>query len=247
MIKFSEMPYQRPDVEGMKETLKNAAEKAAQAKTYQEVRDAYFEVQEKSIQASTLYSIAHVRNTMDTTDEYYDGELKWLREQLAMLTPLEVAWQKALTTSPFRKDFEAEFGKQLFRMLDADLLTEDERIIPEMIREGELCQEYSKTAAQAKTDFRGEECNFYGLLKHMESTDRQERKDAFEAWAKPIDARGEAPTSTKPTKSLRLMLPGSRVASTRFTMYSRTRSSTYTCFTSWRAARISSFVATACG
>ena len=97
MIKFSEMPYQRPDVEGMKETLKNAAEKAVQAKTYQEVRDAYFEVQEKSIQASTLYSIAHVRNTMDTTDEYYDGELKWLREQLAMLTPLEVAWQKALT------------------------------------------------------------------------------------------------------------------------------------------------------
>ena len=184
MIKFSEMPYQRPDVEGMKETLKNAAEKAVQAKTYQEVRDAYFEVQEKSIQASTLYSIAHVRNTMDTTDEYYDGELKWLREQLAMLTPLEVAWQKALTTSLFRKDFEAEFGKQLFRMLDADLLTEDERIIPEMIREGELCQEYSKTAAQAKTDFRGEECNFYGLLKHMESTDRQERKEAFEAWAK---------------------------------------------------------------
>ena len=40
MIKFSEMPYQRPDVEGMKETLKNATEKAAQAKTYQEVRDA---------------------------------------------------------------------------------------------------------------------------------------------------------------------------------------------------------------
>ncbi len=67
--------------------------------------------------------------------------------------------------------------------MDAELLTEDERIVPEMIREGELRQEYSKTAAQASTEFRGEKCNFYGLLKHMESTDRQERKEAYEAWA----------------------------------------------------------------
>ena len=43
--------------------------------------------------------------------------------------------------------------------------------------------EYSKAAASCKVDFRGETCNFYGLLKHMESTDREERKEAFEKWA----------------------------------------------------------------
>ena len=43
---------------------------------------------------------------------------------------------------------------------------------------------YKKTTAACKTTFRGKEVNFYGLLKHMESPDREERKEAFLAWAK---------------------------------------------------------------
>ena len=69
------------------------------------------------------------------------------------------------------------------KQVDASLKTMDERIVRDRIREGELCQEYQKDSAMAATDFRGEKCNFYGLLKHMESTDRQERKEAFHAWA----------------------------------------------------------------
>ena len=183
MVKFSEMPYERPDVEGLKAALEQAAKQVREAKTYQEVRKAFFDVQERQNTAFTLYSIAHVRNTIDTTDAYYDEEIRWLQEQMARMTPVNIAWEKALTESPFRKEFEAEFGKQLFRLLDAELLTANEKIVPEMIREGEICQQYRKTAAQAETDFRGEKCNFYGLLKHMESTDREERRDAFLAWA----------------------------------------------------------------
>lgn len=59
----------------------------------------------------------------------------------------------------------------------------DERIIEEQIQESRLCQKYSKTTASCETMFRGKQCNFYGLLKAMQSTDRMERKEAFEAWA----------------------------------------------------------------
>ncbi|MDO5434933.1 MAG: M3 family oligoendopeptidase [Clostridia bacterium] len=183
MIRFSEMPYERPDMEKLRSALESAVKQLTNAKDYPEARGIFFDVQERKNEVSTLFSIAHVRNTMDMTDAYYDGEIRWLREQMARMTPLNIAWEKALTESPFRGDFETEFGKQLFRLLDAELLTEDERIIPEIIREGELTQQYSKTAAQASVDFRGGQCNFYGLLKHMESTDREERKEAFRAWA----------------------------------------------------------------
>ena len=57
-------------------------------------------------------------------------------------------------------------------------------IIPEMIEENNLSTEYSKTAAACSVEFMGETCNFYGLLRHMQSTDREERKNAFLAWAK---------------------------------------------------------------
>ena len=107
MIKFSEMPYQRPDFEETKKFIEEATAKAAGAKSYQEVRDAFFAVQEKSDKATTEMAIANVRSTMDTTDEYYDKEVNWLNEQVAMLTEPATAWNKTLAASPFRKDIEA--------------------------------------------------------------------------------------------------------------------------------------------
>ncbi|MBQ2503377.1 MAG: hypothetical protein II528_03560, partial [Lachnospiraceae bacterium] len=82
-----------------------------------------------------------------------------VREQMAKMIPLENAWTKALTSSPFRGDFEAEYGKQLFRLMDADLLTEDEKIVQETIEVGNICQQYRKTTALASTEFRGEKSN----------------------------------------------------------------------------------------
>ena len=183
MIKFSEMQYERPDIEALKTAIEDATRRVEQAKSYEDVKKAYFDLQDKRTHTFNLYTIAHVRNTINTADAFYDGEMRWLREQMAKMIPLENAWTKALTSSPFRGDFEAEYGKQLFRLMDADLLTEDEKIVQETIEVGNICQQYRKTTALASTEFRGEKSNFYGLLKHMQSTDRQERKDAFEAWA----------------------------------------------------------------
>ncbi len=183
MEKFSKLEYHRPDVEGLKKAIEEATAKIQNAKSYQDVRDAYYALQEREKVEESMYTLAHVRNTINMNDEFYDSEIKWIREAFAQTIPQYNAYEKALTKSQFRPEFEAEFGTQLLRKLDASLMTSDEKIIPETIRTQQLCQEYSKTAAGAVTDFRGEECNFYGLLKHMQSTDRTERKEAFLAWA----------------------------------------------------------------
>ena len=184
MVRFSEIKYERPDIEALKNLITEATEKVKGAKSVTEIRDAYFAVQELENATDSMYTVAHIRNTINTADPFYDGEMKWLREETAKTIPQYNAWQKALAESPFRKELEKEFGAQFFRLIDAELMTSDERIIEETIREGELRQAYQKTTAAASTEFRGEQCNFYGLLKHMQSTDRAERKEAFEAWAK---------------------------------------------------------------
>ncbi|MBR6378233.1 MAG: M2 family metallopeptidase, partial [Oscillospiraceae bacterium] len=183
MLKFQDMPYTRPDMEALTAAYAEPTQRLQNAESYAQAREAYFALQEKESQMGTLFSICSVRNTIDTTDPYYDGEIKWLREKSAALIPLRKAYREALASSPWRPDFEAEFGAQLFRMVDASLKTSDERLIPSVIREGELKQAYQKDSAMAVTEFRGEKCNFYGLLKHMESPDRDERREAFHAWA----------------------------------------------------------------
>ena len=183
MLKFKDMPYARPDVEELKKANKKAIEKLKNAASYEEAKQAYFDLQEKETQAGTMMSICSVRNTIDTTDEFYAGEMKAIREASASLIPLGKQFDEAMASSPFRADFEKEFGKQLLRLVDVSLKTTDEKIIPDVIRQGEISMAYQKDSAMAVTDFRGEKCNFYGLLKHMESTDREERKEAFLAWA----------------------------------------------------------------
>ena len=183
MVSFQDMPYVRPDMETLKARYSETIAKLKNAGSYEEARSAFFALQTAEEDAGTMESLCSVRNTIDTTDAFYENEVKWLREQNASLIPLRKAYRKSLADSPYRPEFEREFGKQMFRMIDASLKTADERIIPDVIREGEISQKYQKDSALASTSFRGEQCNFYGLLKHMESPDRQERKDAFHAWA----------------------------------------------------------------
>ena len=184
MMDFRQMPYERPDMEAMKTCYEETIAQLTGASSYAEARQAFFALQEKEKVQGTMMSLCSVRNTIDTTDAYYEGEMKWLREQNAGLIPLRKRYQQALASSPFRAEFEKEFGPQLLRLIDASLKVTDERLMADIVREGEICQQYQKDSAMASTDFRGEKCNFYGLLKHMESTDRQERKEAYHAWAR---------------------------------------------------------------
>ncbi len=183
MLPFREMPYERPDMATLEEAYQRTAEILLGAASYNDARKAFFDLQALETGVDTCGSIAMVRNTIDTSDPFYEAEVKWLREKSAALIPAEKKMKEALMGSPWRKEFEAEFGAQLFRMIASSLKTSDKSIIEDTVREGELTQKYQKDSALASTVFRGETCNFYALLKHMESTDRAERREAYLAWS----------------------------------------------------------------
>lgn len=183
MQKFSELPYTRPDIAAAVEEYKRYSEAFKAAKAFEEAKKVFLDAEKLDTHLSTIASLCSIRNTMNTTDEFYEAEMAYLNENLPNLIPAEKAMKEDIVNGPFRADFEKEYGAHFIAVLENDLKTQDERIIPELVKESELSVEYSKAAASCKVDFRGETCNFYGLLKHMESTDREERKEAFEKWA----------------------------------------------------------------
>ena len=149
MQKFSELQYTRPDMEAFRETFEQAIRELGQAKDYAQARKVYFDLQEKEAAVDTMATLASVRNTIDTRDPFYEAEMKWIREQNARLIPLNKQWNTALSKSAFRADFVREFGEQMFRLIDASLLVQDERIIQDTVRVGEICQAYQKDSALA--------------------------------------------------------------------------------------------------
>ena len=67
-MKFSEMPYQRPDVEKLKKEFHEIAAGIAAATSAQEQIDFYEKSVRMGVQATTMESIAYVRNTINTKD-----------------------------------------------------------------------------------------------------------------------------------------------------------------------------------
>ena len=184
MEKFKDLPYQRPDAPALKKSLAKEIGNLKAAKDF-DAADAAFRGFEKLVEGfETQYTIASVRNTMNMKDEFYDGEIKFFNRESAKLMLTMKKAMKAVLASPFRPSFEEKYGEHLFKDFEVQMKLVKPSIILPSIREETLKTAYSKTAATCSVEFMGEKCNFYGLLRHMQSTDRAERKAAFDAWAK---------------------------------------------------------------
>lgn len=183
MEKFANIPYVRPDLAAYKAELPAYVENIRNAESWDDLKARWLKQNEKKAEVMTMRSIASIRNTVDTTDPYYEAEMRYFNTEMPAINLLEKQAEAALLASPFVGDFEKEFGHILIQNMQNSQRFADERLVPLQIRESELSQQYSKASATAVTEFRGQKCNFYGLLKAMQSTDRETRREAFVAWA----------------------------------------------------------------
>lgn len=181
---FSQIEYLRPDLEALQDQVGTQISRLESAGCYAEARAAYMAAENAMIEAFTMGTIAQIRYSLDTGNEFYGSEMEYINRIKAQLIPLQKRGADAFLSSRFRPDFEAEFGKQLLSGFELERKLQSEAVVPDMITEGELSMKYKKTVAGCKTEFMGATCNFYGLMKHMESTDREVRKSAFFEWAK---------------------------------------------------------------
>ena len=182
MEKFSQIPYVRPDAEAVKASLKRTAEEMRKAESYEQMRDLYLAAQKELQGWETMNTVANIRNTVDTNDAFYEQEMQFLNEENPNLMLLVQEMEKVILECPWREQWEKEYGTFFWKNMEINQKLADESVVPEMVEESNLTQQYSKVSATAVTLFRGKECNFYALLKHMQSTDRQERKEAMMAW-----------------------------------------------------------------
>ena len=154
-MKFSEMPYERPDAEAVKKELQELTERLKNAKSYEEARAVFLEKEEAEKVVDTMGTLAYVRHSIDTRDEFYDEEIEFWDEVGPEFEEYEQAWIDALLESPFRKDFEAEYGDLMFINAEIDKKTFSPEIIPDLQKENEITTEYGKLIASAQVPFEG--------------------------------------------------------------------------------------------
>ena len=192
MKKFAELQYVRPDMEKIFARVSGDIAVLKEAKNYEEFRNAYMDYVEADTELETSKTVAHIRNTINLLDEFYEAEMVYFNSQTPKYEILKKEMGEVIVASPFKAEMEKEFGAILIQNMEAQKQLSDESIVDDQVKEAELVSRFMKTQAAATVEFKGEQIGNYGLLKIMQSTDRAERKEAFEAWAKLYE--GIAPT-----------------------------------------------------
>ena len=154
-MKFSEMPYERPDLDAVKKQYSALTERLKAAGSYEEARTVFLEKEKLDKHVQTLATLSHVRHSIDTRDAFYDAEAKFWNAAEPELQEYTQAWTRAMLDSAFRAQFAAQFGELMFVNAEIELKTFSPEIIPELQQENELAQEYEKLLASAQIPFEG--------------------------------------------------------------------------------------------
>ena len=183
-FKFSTLEYRRPDLDQLKKQLAEWKAAVEDAGSYEELRAIFLQRDRVFCELNTQCTLAYVRNTLDTRDEFYEKEVEYLDEAGPLLEQADVAFNEAVAGSRFRPELEKEFGKQLFVGIDLQKKLFCEENIPLRQRESRLTNEYQKIMATAEIPFDGKTLNLYGVQKYFENPDREVRRAAVRAYSK---------------------------------------------------------------
>lgn len=182
-MKFPKMPYERPIFEEVNAKLKELLEKFKAAASAEECFAVFKEIEDYSEDFGSMFVLSYIRNSLDTTDEFYEKEKAYSDEVEPMLQEVQQEFMLALLESPFRKDMEAAWGTLLFDKAEMQLKTFKPEIVPDLQEENRLATEYDKLDASAQIEFDGKVLTLAQFGPYYESPDRAVRKAAFEATA----------------------------------------------------------------
>ena len=152
-LKFKDMPYERPDIDAVVGQLAGLTARLKAAGSYEEAKAVFLEKETLERHVGTLNNLCYIRHSIDTRDEFYSAEQDWWDESMPLLREPEQTWTFAMLESPFRPQFEAEYGNLMFLNAEIEARSFSPAIIPEMQAESKLTTEYGKLIASAQIPF----------------------------------------------------------------------------------------------
>ena len=178
-MKFSQMPYNRLDMEELSAKTAALAAGVKDAESAEKALEMHKEFSTLYKNALTIRWMSYIRHTVNTEDEFFDKENDFFDENYPVLLMLAIDVYKEMLNSPFRNELEKALGVFWFKIIELKVKAVDERIIKELQQDYALCSKYQKLLASASFEFDGKTVNLPQLGAYMQSKDREVRKAAF--------------------------------------------------------------------
>lgn len=190
-MKVSELRYERLTLESFSEQVTDIIGQVKSAKSVRDVLDAREKAAALHSEFETAYSLANMRYTINTVDEFYLKEKEYYDEITPQVQNYLFEYAGAMLDSPFRAELEKELSPLLFKAYEVQRKAMSPLIIEEMVEENRLVTEYSKLMSGLTIPFRDEKIPLPVLRKYMQDDDRETRREAYEALGKTLEENSE--------------------------------------------------------
>jgi len=181
-MKFSEIPYQRPDLETYQAQTKTIFEQFEKAESFDSQWQNLLDFVEVRKAIAGMVTVATIRRTINTLDPFYEAEQDFIDENAPKFQEVNDRFYSLLLSSKYVSQFEEKLGKQALDVMRLAKKVFSSEIMEDLAEENKLSSQYNKLLGSAQVPFRGENYTLSGLTKFFEDPDRQTRKDSQEAY-----------------------------------------------------------------
>ncbi|GEN51243.1 M3 family oligoendopeptidase [Alkalibacterium pelagium] len=180
-MKFQDYTYERPDFDLYKKDFLHLVDNLKEAESADQVKQAIDEVSELTASLDTMGTLASIRNSIDTKDDFYDQEDKYWNEYSPYYQELSTTYYKAIMASPYLDELKDTYPRTFFQNMQFELDAFDSSVIDLLQKENQLSSDYQKLIASAEIEFDGKKLTLSQFGPYLESTDRDIRKAASDA------------------------------------------------------------------
>ena len=180
-MKFSEMPYERIDMDELKQKMQDLIEEFSKCESGEEQFEVHKKYYDVTNHANSMITLAQIRHDINMKDEFYDEERNYYDREKPAYYQLIVDYTNLLYESKFRDYLESKIGTVAFKNMELAIKSNSEVLIPLKQEENQLTNRYMKLIASAEIPFDGEVQNLSLMTKYTTSNDREVRREAYKA------------------------------------------------------------------
>lgn len=178
MKTFEDFDYKRPDLAKIKTGFTNLLREFDNAASAEIQNEIIFKINDLRNHFDTMWNLAHIRHTIDTTNEFYEKENSFFDEATPEFQGMVNQFYTSIADSKHKVALKEKWGQQFFNIAEMTVKTFSPVILEDLKEENRLVSQYVKLRSSALVEFEGKEYNLTGLQPFMQDEDREKRKKA---------------------------------------------------------------------
>lgn len=178
-MKFSDINYERIEYDKVKKKIENLVGNMDRCTNFDEFNKFLGEINKIRKHINTMQTVATIRFSENTKDEYFKNEKKYWDQVLPLFSDLDMEFYKCIINSKFKKEIIEKYDKQFYRYIETLVNSFSKDIIPMIQRENELMTAYTELLASANIDLDNKKMNLSELCGYMGIEDEKKRKKAI--------------------------------------------------------------------